>query len=127
MKKSLGNLKICFSNQIKGYRPERPEYFSPGHSFGRNDRNDTLGNGIKMQTVREGKILKAKKIFRTELYLGNQKKQELIHFVRNCNCSLNNLIVRTILTVSLQPRALPGAIIIYPFQGKERFYAHKIS
>jgi hypothetical protein len=127
MTKSLGTFKICISNQTEGFRPERPGYFSPGQSFRRNDRNDALGNEIRMQTVREGKILKATKIFRTELYMRNQKKRETNHFVRKSNCTLKNVIVRTILAVRIQPRALPGAIIIYPFQGKEEYPAHNIT
>lgn len=121
MKKFPGNLKTYFGNTIKYFRPERSEYFSPGHSFRRYDRNDAPVNEISMQTVREGKLFKTGKFFRTELLLRNLKKQGHYNFVRNNFHSLMNASVRTIFNIRHEPRALPGAIKIYPFQGKEKF------
>jgi hypothetical protein len=62
-----GKFTFYLYTQMVIFRPERPEYFSPGHSFRRNDRNDAPGKNEKIKTVREGKMIKTIKIFRTEL------------------------------------------------------------
>lgn len=49
---------FCINKLNLAFRPEGPEYFSPGHSFRRNDGNDALGYIKKKKTVRE--VLKIK-------------------------------------------------------------------
>jgi len=104
------------------FRPEGPEYFSPGHSFRRNDRNDALGKDEKIKNVRDRKMTNAINYFRTELHPRNQKKSIIQPFRPKHLLFTEQNYHADDFNCTLIPRALPGAIIIFPLQGKENLY-----
>jgi len=115
------HIKIIF------FRPEGPEYSSPGHSFRRNDRNDALGKDEKIKNVRDRKMTNALQYFWTELHPRNQKKSIIQPFRPKHLLFIEQNYYADDFKCTFLPRALPGAIVIFPLQGKRKLYLYQIS
>lgn len=79
-------------------------------------RGNAPGKGMATETVRENRMKKAKKLFRTELNGIICWKMGIIPFVRNENFSFMIGIARTIFLLVFFPRALPWASVCCPFR-----------
>ncbi len=113
-------IKIC-NNRLQGiYRPEGPEYFSPGQSLQRNDVNVAPGKKGVSKTVREGKLINSEIILRTERHIKNPIKTRFTSFRPKPRLIFEWLSSSDEFNTSSSTPGVARGYYNFPFQGNKR-------